>query len=414
MARLIGRLTELQVMRAKRGWHSDGGGLYLRVETKRGKDGKERKSQWWTFRYGAGGKRYHGLGPVHTISLATAREQARRCRQLLLEGVDPISAGKARRAAVTLAEASSKTFQWCTEQFHAAHCARWTNHKHAKEWLASMRAHVLPKIGSMAVADIDTAAVMRALEAPWRDVPETASRLRSRIESVLDWARVLNYRGGENPARWKGHLKNLLPTRKKRERARHHPALPYRDVPAFMLRLRRHDEIEAPALEYIILTCARASEVAGADWSEIEQTDLDGWTWIVPPGRIKGRREHRVPLSNAARAVLERTPRGERHGRIFPGITGHMVWKFLRALEGSATVHGFRSSFRDWAAEQTNFAREAAEIALAHRVGDETEEAYRRGDLLRKRRQLMEAWARYCESQPAEGKVVPIGGRIRG
>ena len=413
MARLIGRLTELQVMRAKRGWHNDGGGLYLRVETKKEKDGKERKSQWWTFRYGAGGKRYHGLGPVHTISLAAARAEATRCRQLLLEGADPIAAGRARRSAVKLAEASSKTFLWCTEQFHATHASGWDNRKHAKEWLASMRAHVLPKIGSMAVADIDTAAVVRALETPWRDIPETASRLRSRIESVLDWARVHGYRNGENPARWKGHLSNLLPSRKKRERVKHHAALPYVDAPAFMRQLRQHDEIEAPALEYIILTCARASEVAGADWSEIIE-QADGWTWVVPPKRIKGRREHRVPLSKAARAVLERTPRAERHGRIFPGVSGHMVWTFLRTLEGTATVHGFRSSFRDWAAEQTNFAREAAEIALAHRVGDDTEEAYRRGDLLRKRRQLAEAWARYCASQPAEGEVVPIGGHARG
>ena len=181
---------------------------------------------------------------------------------------------------------------------------------------------------------------------------ETASRLRSRIESVLDWARVHGYRSGENPARWKGHLDNLLPSRQKRERVRHHAALPYRNVPAFMRWLRQHDENEAAALEYIILTCARANEVAGADWSEIEQTDCDRWTWIVPPARIKGRRQHRVPLSKAARAVLERTPREERQGRIFPGISGHMVWMFLRRLEGTATVHGFRSSFRDWAAEK--------------------------------------------------------------
>src|SRR5262245_8476067 len=239
-----------------------------------------------------------------------------------------------------------------------------------------MRAHVLPKIGSATVADIDTAAVVRALEEPWRDIPETASRLRSRVESVLDWARVHGYRSGENPARWKGHLDNLLPGRKKRERVQHLAALPYRDVPAFMRRLRRHDEIEAAALEFVILTCARANEAAGADWSEIEQADREGWTWTVPPARIKGRREHRVPISKAARAVLERTPHEERRGRIFPGVSGHMLWTFLRTLEGTATVHGFRSSFRDWAAEQTNFAREAAEIALAHRVGDATEAAY--------------------------------------
>jgi integrase len=402
VAKLIGRLSSLQLRRAGRGKYNDGGGLYARIEAKG-------MPPYFYFRYGSKGKHEHGLG---RIALADAREERDKCRQLLRQGIDPIAAGKARRAAVRLAGVNSKTFQWCTEQFHAAHCASWTNQKHAKEWLASMRAHVLPKIGSVTVADIDTAAVVRALEPPWRDVPETASRLRSRIESVLDWARVHGYRSGENPARWKGHLDNLLPSRQKRERVRHHAALPYRDVPAFMRWLRQHDEIEAATLEYIILTCARANEVAGADWSEIEQTDRDGWTWIVPPARIKSRREHRVPLSKAARAVLERTPREERQGRIFPGISGHMVWMFLRTLEGTATVHGFRSSFRDWAAEKTNFSREAAEIALAHHVGDDTERSYQRGDLLEKRRQLMEVWACYCvASAPVTSELVLTGGR---
>ena len=416
MARLIGRLTELHVMRAKSGWHNDGGGLYLRVETKKDRDGKERKSRWWVYRYGSGGKRYHGLGPAHTIGLAEAREQARRCRQLILEGADPIAAGKARRAAVKLAEASCRTFEWCAEQFHAAHCVGWSNRKHAREWLASLKAHVFPAIGSTPVADIDTAAVVRALETPWCDIPETASRLRSRVEQILDWARVRGYRpDGANPARWKGHLDHLLPARKHRERVKHHAALPYFGVPAFMRELRAHEEIEARALEFVILTCARVNEVVAADWSQVVQ-DRDGWLWVVPPEQIKGRREHRVPLSKAARAVLERTQREHRHGRIFPGVSGHMIWKFLRELTDTATVHGFRSSFRDWAAEQTNFAREVAELALAHRVGDDVEHAYRRGDLLPKRRQLAEAWARYCESVPATetSKVAPIGGGRHG
>jgi integrase len=416
MGRLIGRLTELQVLRAKRGWHHDGGGLYLRVETKKDKDGKERKSQWWTFRYGAGGKRYHGLGPAHTISLANAREQARRCRQLLLEGIDPISAGKARRAAVRLAEANAKKFQECAELFHAAHCARWTNRKHSAEWLASLKAHVFPIIGDLPVGDIDTAAVVRALEKPWRDIPETASRLRSRIEVVLDWSRVRGYRpDGANPARWKGHLDHLLPARKRSERVEHHPALPYRDVPAFMRELRQHDDIKARALEFLILTAARAGEVCKAEWREIEQ-DHDGWSWRRPPEHMKARKEHRIPVAKAARSVLEQTPRDKQHGRIFPGMSGHMIWKYLRTLEAKVSVHGFRSSFRDWAAERTNFAREAAEIALAHRVGDDTEEAYRRGELLAKRRLLAEAWARYCASVLAAetSKVAPIGGGRHG
>jgi integrase len=411
-----GRLTELHVMRAKSGWHNDGGGLYLRVETKKDRDGKERKSRWWVYRYGSGGKRYHGLGPAHTIGLAEAREQARRCRQLILEGADPIAAGKARRAAVKLAADGAKSFIECAELYHAAHCASWSNRKHAREWLASLKAHVFPAIGSTPVADIDTAAVVRALETPWCDIPETASRLRSRVEQILDWARVRGYRpDGANPARWKGHLDHLLPARKHRERVKHLAALRFHEVPAFMQELRPREEIEARALEFVILTCARVNEVVAADWSQVVQ-DRDAWLWVVPPEQIKGRREHRVPLSKAARAVLERTPREQRHGRIFPGVSGHMIWKFLRELTDTATVHGFRSSFRDWAAEQTNFPREVAELALAHRVGDDVEHAYRRGDLLPKRRQLAEAWARYCESVPATetSKVVPIGGGRHG
>ena len=406
MARLIGRLTELQVLRAKRGWLADGGGLYLRVEDKH--------RRWWVYRYGAGGKHYHGLGPAHTIGLAEAREQARRCRQLLLEGADPITAGKARRAAIRLAAANAKTFADCVEAYHAAHCAGWTNQKHAREWKASLATHVLPQMGTLPVAEIDTAAVMRVLEPAWTKIPETAARLRSRIEQVLDWARVRGYREGENPARWRGHLDHLLPARKKLAPVKHHAAMHYRDVPALMRELHQRDEIEARALELLILTASRAGEVCGAEWSEIEQADV-GWSWRRPPERMKARREHRVPLSRAARAVLERTPRDKRHRRIFPGVSGHRLWKFLRTLTDATTVHGFRSSFRDWAAERTNFAREAAELALAHRVGDDVEEAYLRGELLAKRRQLAEAWARYCASIPAPDiNVAPIRGGARG
>ena len=398
MARLIGRLTELTVLRAKRGWHNDGGGLYLRVEDKH--------RRWWVYRYGAGGKHYHGLGPAHTIGLAEAREQARRCRQLLLEGADPIAAGKARRAAIGLAAANAKTLADCVEAYHAAHCAGWTNQKHAREWKASLATHVLPEIGTLPVAEIDTAAVMRVLEPAWTQDPGDGRAAALPHREVLDWARVRGYREGENPARWRGHLDHLLPARKKLARVKHHAALPYRELPAFMRRLRERDEVEARALEFVILTAARAGEAVAADWSEIDWAD--GGTWIVPPERMKARREHRVPLSKAARAVLERTPRERRQRHIFPNATqsGKPVtviglWRLTQELTGGpATTHGFRATFRDWAAEQTAFAREVAELALAHRVGDDTEQAYLRGDLLEKRRQLMEAWARYCHSAP--------------
>ena len=406
MARLVGRLTELQVRRLGKGWHNDGGGLYLRVV--------DRDRRWWVYRYGAGGKRYHGLGPAHTIGLAEAREQARACRALLLKGDDPIAAGKARRAAAALEAANAKTLAECIEAYWSAHCGSWTNQKHAREWKASLATHVLPEIGALPVAAIDTAQVLRVLQPAWTKIPETASRLRSRIEAVLDWAKVNGYRDGENPARWRGHLDHLLPARKKLARVKHHAALPYRDMPAFMQRLREHDDVEARALEFLILNAARAGEVVGATWDEIGQDGCDCWTWTVPAGRMKARREHRVPLSRPARAVLEKTPRELRHGLIFPDaigrpVRGHALWKRVCELTDAITVHGFRSSFRDWAAERTNFAREVVELALAHHVGDKVELAYKRSDLLHKRRQLAEAWGKYCASVPSKtAEVMPI------
>jgi integrase len=411
--RLIERLTELQVQRAGRGLHNDGGGLYLRVEDK--------ARRWWVFRYGAQGRRYLGLGPVHTRSLAEARAEARRCRQLILDGIDPIAAGKAARAAVRLTAASTKTFQQCAEAFHAAHCASWSNRKHAREWLASLATHVLPELGGLPVAAIGTAEIMRVLEPTWARIPETASRLRSRIEAVLDWARVHGYREGENPARWRGHLDHLLPDRKRVARVVHHRALPYRSVPDLVAKLRARTEIEARALELVLLTAARASEACRADWHEI---DLAARVWTVPAERMKNRREHRVPLAPAAVAILEQTPPDRRHGPVFPNgarrgkaVTVIALWRLAQELSGGATtVHGLRSSFRDWAGEQTSFAREIIELALAHVVGGDTELAYRRGDMLEKRRPLMEAWASYCASAPAQasGNITPIGSRARG
>jgi integrase len=411
--RLIERLTELQVQRAGRGLHNDGGGLYLRVEDK--------ARRWWVFRYGAQGRRYLGLGPVHTRSLAEARVEARRCRQLLLEGVDPIAAGKAARAAVALETASSKTFAECVDAYHDAHCASWSNRKHAREWKASLATHVLPEIGALPVAAIGTAEIMRVLEPAWTRIPETASRLRSRIEAVLDWARVHGYRAGENPARWRGHLDHLLPDRKRVARVVHHRALPYRAIPDLVANLRARTGIEPRALEFVLLTAARANEACRADWHEI---DLAARIWTVPAARMKNRREHRVPLAPAALAILERTPQERRHGPVFPNgtrrgktVTVIALWRLAQELSGGATtVHGLRSSFRDWAGEQTSFAREIIELALAHVVGGDTELAYRRGDMLEKRRPLMNAWASYCTGTPAQasGNVTPIGGRAHG
>lgn len=414
MGRLIGRLTELQVRRLPRGWHNDGGGLYLRVQ--------DRERRWWVFRYGPQGRKYHGLGPTHVLSLSAAREQARLCRQLLLEGVDPISTGKARRAAVKFATVNSKTLAQSLEAYHASHCAGWSNKKHAREWKASLTAHIPLSIGTLPVAAIDTGHVLRVLEPIWTRIPETATRVRSRIESVLEWARVHGYRGdGANPARWRGHLDHLLPDRKRLARVKHHAALPYRDAPAFMGKLLERDDIEARALAFVLLTAARAGEVCGADWREI---DLAHRLWSIPAERMKGRREHRVPLSAAASTLLEQAPPDHQRGYVFssatrPGkpVTVIALWRLAQEVTDAATtVHGLRSTFRDWAAEQTNFPREVAEMALAHVVGDEAELAYRRSDLLRKRQALMEAWASYCTSTPAQvsGNVMLIGRRARG
>jgi integrase len=322
---------------------------------------------------------------------------------------------------MALQAASAKTFGACVAAYHEAHRAGWSSARHATEWKKSLQTYVLPEIGGLPVASIDTAQVMRVLEPIWTRIPETASRARGRIEAVLDWAKVHAYRDGENPARWKGHLKNLLPAHRKLRRRRHHPAMHYRHVPAFVQDdLHQRDDPEARALEFIILTCARECELVGADWTEIEQGGDDGtWLWRVPSERMKTREEHRVPLSKAARAVLEKTPREKRKGAIFTGkrgqpLSGHLIWKYLRERNDFATVHGFRSSFRDWAAEQTNFPREVAEMALAHKIGDDTELAYLRGDLIRKRRQLMDAWAAFISTAGAvSGNVTPIGRRTR-
>jgi integrase len=396
MARQINRLTELKMQRVKPGWHHDGLGLYLRVE------GKDRR--WWVFRYGAGGKHYRGLGPVHTIGLTEAREKARECRKQLLDGADPIAAGKAQRAA------AGNTFGECARAYHEAHRAGWRSAKHAHQWLASLTAHA-GALSDMPVAMIDTAAILKALESTWAKRPETTSRVRGRIEAVLDWAKTRGYREGENPARWRGHLENLLPRLSKRTRVKHHAALPYRDVPKFMAALRQREGDDARALEFLILTAARADEACGASWDEI---DLAERLWTIPAARMKAERLHRVPLSGAACAILEQTLADRRHGLLFPGLLrgSRALWDLTKELAGRApTTQGFRSSFRDWTSEETDFAREVAEMALAHGV-EEVEGAYRRGDLRNKRRLLMEAWASYCAgaSDNQHGNVTPIRG----
>lgn len=400
MARMLAKLTPLGVKRAlKPGLYSDGGGLYLQIAAGGSKS--------WIFRYGAGGKRYFGLGPLHTIGLAEARERALAARRMLLDGVDPIAAKREKAAAAHLAAAKSITFKECALAYIEAHRAGWKNAKHAAQWTATLETYAFPIIGRLPVASIDTALVLKVLQPIWTTKPETASRVRGRIESILDWARVRGYREGENPARRKGHLDHLLPAKSKIVKVEHHAALPYREVPAFMADLKTREGNGARALEFAILTAARSGEVRGATWSEI---DFDARLWTVPAGRMKAGREHRVPLSKQAIALLRRFPSNQRgDALVFEGaredspLSDMSLTAVLRRMgRGDVTAHGFRSTFRDWCAEKTDFPAEAAEMALAHAVSDKVEAAYRRGDLFERRRELMQAWGTFCEGRKSQ------------
>jgi integrase len=405
-ARVIGKLTTIRVQQAKRrGLYGDGGGLFLQVSQGGAKS--------WVFRFKEVGRlRVMGLGPVHTVSLAEARDKARECRRLRLVGKDPIEERKLVRAAAQLDAAKAICFKECAEAYIAAHKAGWRDEKHAAQWPASLGTYVYPHFGSLSVQSVDVGLVMRALESIWTAKPETASRVRGRIEAIIDWATARGYRRGENPARWRGHLENLLPSRSKVRRIEHHAALPYEEIAAFMVELRRVDGVGARALEFAILTAARTGEVTGARWAEINLAER---IWTVPAERMKAGKEHRVPLSDAAIVVLEQMKAirsgdyvflGGRAGR--PLSHAAMLALIRRMGRGDFTVHGFRSSFRDWCAERTNFPGEIAEMALAHVVGNKVEAAYRRGDLFQKRRQLAEAWATFCASPSVSAEVVPI------
>ena len=406
MARTIGKLTALAVERAKRrGYYGDGGGLFLQVSASGSKS--------WVFRFRDAGKlREMGLGPTHTITLAEARQKALECRKARLDGADPIEARKATRAAVKLDAAKAMTFKACAERYIAAHKAGWKNDKHAAQWPSTLGTYVYPIMGSLPVQAVDVGLVLKALEPIWTTKPETAGRVRGRIESVLDWATARGYRQGENPARWRGHLENLLPQKAKVRRVEHHAALPYVEIAGFMAALRQQAGIAARALEFAILTAARTGEVIGARWEEINLAER---LWTIPAERMKAGKEHRVPLSAPALAILENLAKvregefvfpGGRHGRAISNMA--MLMTLRRMKRDDLTAHGFRSSFRDWAAERTTFPAEVAEMALAHTVSDKVEAAYRRGDLFQKRRQLAEAWAKFCAAAPAAGQVVPI------
>jgi len=427
MARKMEKLTALEVKKlTKPGLYGDGGGLTLQI-TKAG-------TKSWLFRYMIAGKPYGmGLGPVHTITLAEARQKAMEARKQLIDGINPLEAKKRRKIASALAKAKLMTFDQCAEAYIEAHRASWKNAKHADQWGNTIDTYASPIIGALPVAEIDTALVMKVLTQKdaagaqfWESKTETASRLRGRIESILGWATTSGFRTGDNPARWRGHLENLLANISKASRTKNHPSLPWQRMGEVMQALRKREGTAARAVEFVILTACRSGEVRGAKWAEI---DLDAKLWTIPGERMKAKREHEVPLSDEAIALLKALPRIEDCELVFPGtkaqqLSDMSLTAVIRRMNGddvpiwtdkegkTITVHGFRSTFRMWAAESTNYPREVAEHALAHQLPDAVERAYQRGTQFTKRAKMMADWAKYCGKVQQEAKVLPIAKKV--
>jgi integrase len=396
------------------GYHLDGKGLYLLV--------KPSGSKSWVLRFTLNGKkREMGLGAFPAIGLSDARQKRDDARKLLTDGVDPINTrdaqGRASMLAESLARAKATTFDDCVERFIAVKSAEWTNVKHTAQWRATLATYASPVFGKVAIADVDMDLVLKALTPIWKTKTETATRVRQRIEAVLDWARVSRLRIGENPAAWRGNLDKLLPQPGKIATKGHHAALPYRDINPFLQTLSQSDATAARALEFTIYAATRTGETIGAKWSEI---DLDARVWMIPANRMKSKRLHRVPLSSPAIALLTRLHATKTSAYVFPSPMNTeakekplsnmaMLTLLKRMTRTDITTHGFRSAFRDWCGEQTNYPRELAEAALSHVLSDKTEAAYQRGDYLEKRARLMEVWAEYCQTAPqVSANVSPI------
>jgi len=413
-------LTAAVVKNAKPGRYGDGNGLYLFVRSP--------QARFWLFRYTMPGSKMREMGLGRAgggsadVTLAEARARAAALFKLVRAGTDPLIQREADNAAAKATAqdvaARAVTFRTVADRYLTAHHASWRNPKHRQQWANTLETYAYPHMGDLPAGEVATAHVLAALEPIWTTKPETAARVRGRIEAVLDYAKAIDLRQGENPARWKGHLSQTLPARGKVAPVEHHAALPWKDVGAFLAALRGQAGIAARTLEFTILTAARTGEVLGARWSEM---DLDAKLWTVPASRMKAGREHRVPLSEPALAVLDamaklRTIDGL-GAVVFPGGRDGMALSIMamtmvlrRMKRGDLTVHGFRSTFRDWTAETTAFPREVAEAALAHTLGDKVEAAYRRGDLFNKRRHLMDDWADFCTAPDVEpvGNVVPL------
>jgi integrase len=401
MARVIGRLTALDVEKIKQpGLHPDGGGLYLRVT--------EAGTKNWVLRFMLNRRpRWMGLGPVKLFGLQEARARALDARRLRHDGIDPIEARRTELIRKRLDEAKSVSFKECAEAYVKAHRAGWRNPKHAAQWSTTLATYAYPSLGAIPVYAVDVDLVLKVLEPIWTNKPETANRVRGRVEAVLNWATVRGYRSGNNPARWRGHLDCLLPALRKVRKVKHHAALPYQQLPEFMVKLQGCGGIAARALEFLILTAARTGDLIGDDREDQppmrwQHVDFGSRVWTVP--KTKKIDDHQVPLSNGAIGILQKMKcDGERSDVVFPGATvgeplsdGSMLRVLDRMGRGELTVHGFRATFKTWAGECTNFGTEIVEASLAHVVSDQVIAAYQRGDFFEKRKRLINAWAKFC------------------
>lgn len=392
MGRTLNKLSARKVSSLKTpGYHSDGGGLYLQVSSTLSKS--------WIFKFVRDKKATEvGLGSLVDVSLEHARDKAADYRKLLKQGINPLAEKRKVERDLQLSVAKAMTFADCAEAYIEVNRHGWKNPKHAQQWTNTLMQYAYPVFGKLPVAEIDTPQVVKCLEPIWTGKNETASRLRGRIETVLDWATVTKYREGENPARWRGHLDKILPKPSKVQKIEHHAALPYTEIALFMAKLKSQSGVAAKCLEFTILTATRTNESIGATWDEI---DLSNKTWTIPGERMKAGRAHRIPLSERVVHILLEMQQVKINDFIFPGtkkgLSNMAMLQLLKRMgDVGFTVHGFRSSFRDWAAETTSYPSEVVEMALAHTIKNQAEAAYRRGDLMEKRSQLMTDWQVFC------------------
>jgi integrase len=418
---ITNRLTATGVTKLKKpGGYCDGANLWLQI-TKTG-------VKSWLFRYMvAGVAKSTGLGPLHTISLAEARDKALQCRKMLLDGIDPVEHKRAQQTERKIAAAVAMTFDQCAKDYIAIHRHGWKSEKHAEQWASTLNAYASPIFGSLPVSKIDTDLVMKVLLPIWTTRTETASRLRGRIEKVLGWAATSKFRTGDNPARWKGHLENLLPAANKVKSVRNHPSLPFSRMYELLTEIQKQEGAGPAALEFQIYCAARPGEVRFARWSEI---DLTAKVWHIPAERMKAEKPHEIPLCRAALELLKKLPKFDDCEFVFTAdgkkpISENTANEVIKRMNGEAptwidprqgnapaVAHGFRSSFRDWAGETTSFPREVIEHALAHQLKDKAEAAYARGTLFEKRRALMDSWATFCNTKPKQATVTTIKAKV--